>query len=216
MKKLYAILLAILIGFLVGIIIDNIFFKSKPVQKNKTYLSVTNDAQPKKVIAIMPFGYVNIEYIKHIQTTIKEFYGYETKVLPAVKPTNDMLTPSKIGYDADKFPRKYPYPGYILIITKKNISHKDENKPELCFFGSAIVNGYSAVVSTYQLDDYASNDLFMNRLDKIVLHELGHNFGLRHCQNDYHCLMTNTEGTLEELDREDMKLCDICKSKIRK
>jgi len=214
MKKLVSILLAILIGVLVGFIIDDIFFKSKPAHKNKTYLSVANDAQPKKVIAIMPFGYVNVEYIKHIQTTIKEFYGYETKVLPEVKPMNDILSSSKRYYDADKILDKYHNTNYLLILTNHNISYKSDKYPELEIFGLGVIGGKSCIVSTFQLEGGVSYNRFIDRLNKVVLHELGHNFGLRHCKNDSHCLMTNTKGTLEELDGEEFKFCDKCKTKL--
>jgi archaemetzincin len=86
--------------------------------------------------------------------------------------------------------------------------------PVLTFvFGEAQLDGNVAIVSTFRLRDqyYGLPDnqiLTVERLEKEVVHELGHTFGLRHCEN-YKCVMSPSTG-VEEIDLKDTNLCGPC------
>lgn len=47
------------------------------------------------------------------------------------------------------------------------------------------------------------------RLTKVVLHELGHNLGLDHC-NKPNCSMEDAGGTIKTVDRENKEVCPKC------
>ena len=85
--------------------------------------------------------------------------------------------------------------------------------PVLTFvFGEAQLDGNCAVVSVARLRDEfyglpPREDLLRERLLKEAAHELGHTFGLRHCQ-DWHCVMTSSHA----VERLDIKGADFCKA----
>lgn len=86
--------------------------------------------------------------------------------------------------------------------------------PVLTFvFGEAQLGGNRAIVSTLRLREPwlpagAPEELLRRRLLKTLIHELGHNEGLRHCL-DSSCVMTSANN-LEMLDLKDAAFCTPC------
>jgi archaemetzincin len=50
------------------------------------------------------------------------------------------------------------------------------------------------------------------RLVKEAVHELGHTFGLRHC-DDWRCVMTSSHS-VERLDVKTPEFCEACASQV--
>jgi len=90
--------------------------------------------------------------------------------------------------------------------------------PVLTFvFGEAQLEGHCALVSLHRLREEfyglpASNDLLHERLAKEAVHELGHTFGLRHCE-DWNCVMASTHA-VERLDVKSAAFCPACRRRI--
>ena len=86
--------------------------------------------------------------------------------------------------------------------------------PVLTFvFGEAQLSGGCAVVSLHRLREEfyglpAREDLLRERLVKEAVHELGHTFGLRHC-DDWRCVMTSSQA-VERLDVKGAEFCFLC------
>jgi archaemetzincin len=79
-------------------------------------------------------------------------------------------------------------------------------------FGLGYRPGPSCIISTYRIA-HKSRSVFMERLKKVAIHEVGHNLGLDHCKtND--CVMQDAAETIKTIDRSAMQLCVNCKSKI--
>ncbi len=84
-------------------------------------------------------------------------------------------------------------------------------------FGQAVFKGNTGVVSIYRLrnEHYGlkkDDDLLLERFKKVVIHELGHNFGLVHCLNPS-CVMRS--GTyVEDLDQKEATLCSKCRKEL--
>lgn len=86
-------------------------------------------------------------------------------------------------------------------------------------FGEAQFNGKLSIVSTFRLYEEfytgrTDDKLFYKRVLKEVLHELGHNFGLRHCEN-WNCVMHASAG-IEEVDVKGAFYCKTCEAVVKK
>jgi archaemetzincin len=86
--------------------------------------------------------------------------------------------------------------------------------PVLTFvFGEAQLEGDCAVVSMHRLREEfyglpPREELLAERLVKEAVHELGHTFGLRHC-DDWRCAMSSSHG-IELLDVKGVEFCAAC------
>jgi archaemetzincin len=86
--------------------------------------------------------------------------------------------------------------------------------PVLTFvFGEAQLSGSCAVVSLHRLREEfyglpAREELMRERLVKEAVHELGHTFGLRRC-DDWRCVMTSSHA-VERLDVKGAEFCFLC------
>lgn len=87
--------------------------------------------------------------------------------------------------------------------------------PILTFvFGEAQLDGSAAVVSTHRLSNqfYGIEEdtiLKRERLEKEIVHELGHTFGLYHC-HQFECVMRSSTY-VEEIDLKRVGMCEGCK-----
>lgn len=90
--------------------------------------------------------------------------------------------------------------------------------PILTFvFGEARLDGKTAVVSTHRLrqEFYGlppDPELLRERLVREAVHELGHTFALRHC-DDWQCVMSSS-SSVEVIDLKGAALCPICRAKV--
>jgi archaemetzincin len=86
--------------------------------------------------------------------------------------------------------------------------------PILTFvFGEAQLGGPAAVVSTHRLSNQfygmtRDDPLMLQRLEKEMVHELGHTFGLLHCRQ-FECVM-RASTYVEEIDLKRVELCASC------
>ena len=85
-------------------------------------------------------------------------------------------------------------------------------------FGQAYFKGRAGVASIYRLrnEQYGmpkDDDLLLQRFIKVIIHELGHTFGLVHCHNPG-CVM-RTSTYVEDIDQKSTYLCNHCKPQLK-
>lgn len=169
-----------------------------------------------KTIYIQPLGDVNQEYMDYIKTSVKNFYGYDCVIKSKLNLTTDILAGSRTRYEAGKILKKYNSKENVLLITEKDIAHRKSTEfPEWGVFGLGFRPGTTCVISTFRLKKNVSKAKFLERLNKVALHEIGHNLGLEHCTNDKDCMMTSASGTVKQVDREKIWFCSKCWNQIR-
>lgn len=179
------------------------------------------------LLAIQPLEQVSSDKIEVIKTGIKEQYGFRVVVLDRIAmPKNTFVNIKSPRYRADSLIRylkanKPDSIGIIFGITEKDISttKRDEDgavkKPERRYtdfgiFGLGYRPGVSCVVSTFRL---GKGSILDSRLKKITLHEIGHNLGLKHCENKK-CLMTDAVESIRTVDNASDELCVTCRIKL--
>ena len=103
--------------------------------------------------------------------------------------------------------------GKVLILTEVDLYI-----PVLTFvFGEAQLNGKHSIVSVCRLheefySEITDENLLKERTMKEILHELGHNFGLKHCV-DWDCVM-HSSTSIEEVDIKGNYYCKKCERDI--
>lgn len=84
-------------------------------------------------------------------------------------------------------------------------------------FGQAIFRGRTGIASLYRLrnEQYgmpSDNELLYSRFRKVIIHELGHTFGLVHCHVPS-CVM-RPSTYVEELDQKNHLFCNKCEEQV--
>ena len=179
-------------------------------------------------VAIQPFGEFNSKEAKMMQQEISEFYHVNVILLKPIElPKNAYINVKSLRYRADtliRFLRKNIDRNYDFVIgltdkdisttkysnrSKKTIKEPTYKYADWGIFGLGFMPGKSCIVSTFRLKEKN----FESRFIKICCHELGHNFGLPHCDNKT-CIMQDAAETIKTIDNVKLNLCNSCKNKI--
>ncbi len=106
-------------------------------------------------------------------------------------------------YVASKIVRMSADGSFKVVVTSVDLYENPLN----FVFGLAIPVLRTAVVSYFRL---VGENLIV-RLEKEIMHELGHLFGLDHCNN--HCVM-RFSNSVYEVDLKPVKFCEKCYSSL--
>lgn len=206
MKKIFPIVLLLLLSC------------SKPAVNDKT------------IVGILPYSDINSEKISLLKKSVVDYYGVEIKMLPISELPKDAFVNIKSPrYRADSLiaiqERNMPQEiDYILGLTEKDISVTKHDKDggikkpvwrynDFGIMGLAYCPGKSCIVSGYRLK-HRDKEVYFGRFKKVVIHELGHNFGLAHCP-DKKCVMTDAVESIKTIDNARPELCNDCKKKLK-
>lgn len=165
-----------------------------------------------------------------ISHTIQRIYGMDVVVLEGeALPKFAFVNVKSPRYRADKilaYLKKEKLDSTDLVLglieadisTTKRDASGNIKKPESKYedwgvFGLGYRPGPSAIVSTFRFNN-VDRDLFMERFQKICIHEVGHNLGLKHCEFDEKCVMRDAAETINTVDNVEMKLCSRCRGLI--
>ncbi|MEI8274285.1 MAG: archaemetzincin, partial [Paludibacter sp.] len=167
-------------------------------------------------IRILPLGNVSQTTLFVVKNSLIKFYNLKVEVLPEKPLITDLLAKSKTRYEANKILSKFNSDDNLMIITEKDIAikYKRRNSDEWGIFGIGYCPGKTCLVSTFRLKRHATEALFKERMEKVCIHEVGHNLGLNHCKFDPKCIMNDANGTISQVDREKLFFCSRCKKLI--
>ncbi len=201
-----------LIAFLSLIIPVLLFSGCKNFDKNADTSYFRTDT-----IFIQPLGKVSPKVIDYLKESIHSFYKKPTRTLPVAPFTDDLLAKSRTRYEANKILSRFKSDKNIIIITEKDIAfrNRERKSDEWGIFGLGYRPGKTCVVSTFRLKRNADEEKYKIRIQKVCIHELGHNLGLNHCNKSMNCIMHAANGTISQVDREVLQFCESFKMKLK-
>lgn len=181
------------------------------------------------VVALQPLGEIHAAQIELVKEALDSIYEVKIVVLPALPPYQQAFTnfkgpryradttiailkrtrPDSVDYIMGLTPHDICITKYAADGSIKKPAHK---YTDFGIFGLGYRPGTSCVVSTYRFGDF-SKPISSERLAKVCVHELGHNFGLTHCPNKK-CVMTDAVESIATVDNANLWLCDMCREKL--
>ena len=164
-------------------------------------------------MTICPIGPVEGDILDRIVICIEKQCGLVCNIAPILASPKTAYDKRRNQYNSKTILKNlltYPHDSIKLI----GITHLDIYVPILKYvFGLAQMEGPCAVISLHRLrpqfyDQPANPSLFMARIEKTVLHELGHSLGLTHCR-DRRCLMSSATR-ISDTDHKKSQFCPSC------
>ena len=189
-----------------------------------------HEANTRTIIALQPIGNIPENTLNILKHNIEHQYKSTVIILPTITLPDNFINYEKgKRYAASSVIKhlKEVMPDtvqYIVGITNEDIytTKKDKwgniRKPESTYkiwgiLGLGYKPGKSCIISTARL--YSDNEYqYMERIIKITLHEIGHNYGLDHC-TDKNCLMTDAAERISTVDNAKNHLCSKCYYSIK-
>ncbi len=149
---------------------------------------------------------------------ISSVFHLDVDLVESSLEVSQFYNPARRQYNADlllEFLSSCAPPGYLKYMS---LFRGDLFIPILTYiFGQAQLNGIYGIASLFRLrnelyglkEDY---ELMLERFNKVIIHELGHTFGLIHC---YHpaCIM-RASTYVEDIDQKDQSFCASCRMKL--
>ncbi len=168
----------------------------------------------KQTIQIITIGHFDSALLTTISSGITEEYNLPALFIESHLDLNEFYDPSRRQYNGNEILKKIDSLYFFKAIKTIGLLEVDLFIPVLTYiFGQAVFKGNTGIASLYRLknEQYGmkpDEDLLFNRFNKVIIHEIGHTFGLVHCHNPA-CVMRSSTY-VEDIDQKDHKLCSSC------
>lgn len=166
-------------------------------------------------ILLISHGHFEGTCLETIAKDISGEFKYPILIKESHADLNEYFDPARRQYDGNKlikFLNTLPEPDTVKTI---GLFRVDLFIPILTYiFGQAIFKGNTGIASNYRLknEQYGlprNDTLLLERFRKVIIHELGHTFGLMHC-HDPSCVMRSSTY-VEDIDQKNHNLCSKCR-----
>ncbi len=169
-----------------------------------------------KELRLLAIGVVERPLMETVRESLAREFGMRCSIDPEVIDPAFSYYPQRNQYHSTQLVERLQQLGREQRLL--GVTAVDLFIPILTFvFGEAQLGGACAVVSYHRLDQAfyglpADHALLVERLVKEAIHEIGHTFGLRHCE-DYECVMAPSHS-VEWLDVKGASLCGGCRHSL--
>jgi len=170
-------------------------------------------------ITLVSFGYFEEDLLWSTAEAVRLEFNYPVRLKEGHLDLTEYFNAGRRQYNGDLLLKALD--SFITPDSLKTIGlfSVDLYIPILTYiFGQAALGGRSGIASCYRLynERYglpADKNLLIERFIKEVIHELGHNFGLIHCQDPL-CVMKSSTY-VEDIDLKEWHMCHSCRSKLQ-
>lgn len=169
-------------------------------------------------ITLISFGRFEKDFLDRLVEIVEREYSIPIKLKEGHIDLSDYYDPLRRQYNGNSLLKEVDTMYSFDTHKTLGIFNVDLFIPILTFiFGQAYLNGRTGIVSLYRLNNerygmIMDEHILLERTIKEVIHELGHTFGLIHCQNPT-CVMRSSTY-VEDLDQKSSSLCIKCKEQI--
>jgi len=172
----------------------------------------------KKGITLVVQGKFETSFLDRIIKDIGITFGWPVSVMPLNHDILPYFDAARKQYDANRLLQLVHAEYSSDSLKTIGLFQVDLFIPILTYiFGQARYNGSTGIASVYRLrnEQYgmpANEKLLYERFRKVVIHELGHAFGLIHCHVPI-CVMR--PGTyVEDIDQKKHLFCNKCSTEL--
>ena len=170
--------------------------------------------------SILLISYSNFEkdFLEKIAREIEQEFLFPVDIEMSHMDLSEFYDPMRRQYDGNSLIRELDSISTPLYIKKIGLFRVDLCIPILTYiFGQATLKGNTGIASLYRLrnEQYGmkkDEDLLFERFRKVIIHEIGHMFGLIHCHIPT-CVMRSSTY-VEDIDQKSHKLCLKCRNEI--
>ncbi|RLD30741.1 MAG: hypothetical protein DRI70_00255 [Bacteroidetes bacterium] len=171
-------------------------------------------------IILVSCGLFEKELTGRVAKDVSREFHYPVNLKECSMDISDFYNPGRRQYDANELLRMISERAPRDAIKVIGMVRVDIYIPILTYiFGQAALNGHTGVASLYRLrnehyglePDY---ELLIERFSKVIIHELGHTYGLIHCRNPV-CVMRSSTY-VEDLDQKEKHFCFRCRVELNR
>ncbi|HER08827.1 MAG TPA: hypothetical protein ENO20_07960 [Bacteroides sp.] len=169
-------------------------------------------------IILISCGPIEKEITRRIAEDVTRAFHFAVRLKECSLDISRFYNPGRRQYDANGILKvvseSYPLNAY----RKMGLFSVDLYIPILTYiFGQASLNGFTGIASLYRLRNelyglIPDQSLLADRFSKVVVHELGHTFGLIHCNHPV-CIMRSSTY-VEDLDQKEVLFCSQCQDQL--
>ena len=169
-------------------------------------------------ITLISFGYFERDFLEKTAEAVHHEFQYTVNIKEGHIDLSEYYDPARRQYNGNMLLKQvdtFTFPDSVKIIGLFNV---DLFIPILTFiFGQALLGGRTGIASLYRFSNerygMTGNDqIQLDRFKKMVIHELGHTFGMTHCHTPT-CVMRSSTY-VEDIDQKEHALCLKCRNQM--
>lgn len=166
-------------------------------------------------ITLITFGYFEKGLLEMVVNDVEREFSLPVKIQDGHLDLSEFYDSARRQYDGNKLIKEIDFRFASDTVKILGIFNVDLFIPILTYiFGQAFLNGRAGIASIYRLNNErygikTDKKIFVDRIRKEAIHELGHTFGLIHCKNP-DCVMRSSTY-VEDIDQKSHHLCNQCR-----
>jgi len=171
-----------------------------------------------QAILIINHGNFEKDFLGTVAESITGEYHLPVTVKESHLDLSEFYDPMRRQYNGNQLMKELDSWSSMDHVKNIGLFRVDLFNPILTYiFGQAALNGNIGIASLYRLrnEQYGmkkDDALLLERFQKVIIHELGHMFGLVHCHVPP-CVMRSSTY-VEDIDQKSAHLCTKCRTEI--